>query len=134
MELMNFKRRIWIGIGLLKFEGEGRREVEKERKKGKEVFLAINNIQWRRVSWFKILAAAAWGKGLSLWEETSDHIQDSVKLRFYSNRGVMSGSQGNRLLGKLGEGCQDNQLSAKKLEVKPWEAESHMKHRTGTEW
>ena len=25
MELMNFKRWIWIGIGLLKFEGEGRR-------------------------------------------------------------------------------------------------------------
>ena len=46
----------------------------------------------------------------------------------------MSGSQGNRLLGKLGEGCQDNQLSAKELEVKPREAESHMKHSTGTEW
>lgn len=48
------------------------------------------------------------GEKAFLREETNDQLEDSIKLRFYSNRGATSGSQGAILLGKLGEGCQDN--------------------------
>lgn len=80
----------------VKTEGEGKEESEPP---------AINNIQPTGVSRVKILAAVAWEKGLSLREEASDQVQDSVKLRLYSNRGAVSGSQGIRLLGKLGAGA-----------------------------
>ena len=80
--------------------GKGGRERKEESEPP-----AINNFQPRGVSWVKFLAAVAWEKGLSLREETSNQVQDSVKSRLYSSRGATSGSQRSRLLGKLGAGA-----------------------------
>jgi squalene cyclase len=72
--------------------GRGEREREKKREREREKTLAMNNIQQRRVSWIKILAAAL-GKSPSLRQETSEQVQESVKLRLCPNRGVLSGNR-----------------------------------------
>lgn len=81
----------------------GDRERERERKRvSLQEFITSSREELAGLRFWLLLPGK---KGLSLREETSDQVQDSVKLRLHSNREAVSGSQGIRLLGKLGAGA-----------------------------